>query len=398
MPQEQLDQLVARYSRLGRKYVKEGIIDSRAAIQLNIIVKSSTLIASAYVALLSARNFRPESDLGFLLIYGAELAVVWLLYVYFMEYLPGRKALKPIEAGEIKFIFLFSCFYLILMPFLKLYNRISIFRPAKISEEHKEEIIERAIETLVVQAGVNEPIVEEREKEMIGQILQLDETEAREVMVPRINIVGLPKNASLEDIRKLTAEHGYSRYPVFEDNLDNIVGILYVKDLFTKIPLPIDETAFDIKKYIRDAYFIPESKKINVLLSEFKTNKIHIAIVIDEYGGTAGLITMENILEEIVGDIQDEHDHEKSETVKMADDTILVDAGISVDEMARELGLEYETEEFETVGGLIYDLVGSVPAVGAKLKWKDILLEVMAVEGQRIISVKAKVSPERKTT
>jgi CBS domain containing-hemolysin-like protein len=119
-----------------------------------------------------------------------------------------------------------------------------------------------------------------------------------------------------------------------------------------------------------------------------------VAIVVDEYGGTSGLVTMEDILEEIFGDIQDEHDHESAEMVKLPDDSLLVDAGISLEELVEELKLDYDAGEFETVGGLIYDLVGSVPAVGTKLKWKDIQIEVDKVRGQRIISVKVRVNKE----
>jgi len=163
------------------------------------------------------------------------------------------------------------------------------------------------------------------------------------------------------------------------------------------MPLSVDETGFDITKYLRRPHFVPESKKISDLLEEFKRDKVHIALVVDEYGGTSGLVTLEDILEEIVGDIQDEHDYEPAEMVHLPDNSILLDAGISVEELIDEFVLDYETEDFETVGGLIYDLVGSVPLPGARLQWRGIQFEVVKVEGQRIIEVRAKLAEKAST-
>jgi len=386
---EDLSRMTEHYSSLSKRYIREVITNPRISLQVTIAVKSFILIASSFLAVLASKNL--------FLIYGLNetagliicLVTAWVFYLFFAEYLPGRRAIGTVDQGALRFVPICAFLCIFVMPIIKLYNRIIYREAGKISEEHKEEIIERAIESLAVQAGVNEPLVEEDEKEMIGQILQLGATEVREVMVPRIDIIGLKRDCTLGDIRELTDKHGYSRYPIYGENLDEIVGVLYIKDLFTNIPLPIDEAAFEISKYMKPPYFIPESKKISDLLAEFKTNRVHIAIVIDEYGGTSGLVTMEDILEEIVGDIKDEHDYEAAEMVKMPDNSIMVDAGISMEELIDELGLDYDTGEFETVSGLIYDLVGSVPASGTRLKWKDIMLSVDKVEGQRIIAVKA---------
>lgn len=386
---EELAKIAHNYSSLSRRYIKEAVTNSRTSLQIVIITKSFTLIASSFLAVLISRELSVINSLNQIIGLIICLIAVWIFHLFFMEYLPGRQILMNADKRRLRYVPIFAFLYLFLMPVLWLYNRAFYKIPAKITDEDKEDIIERAIESLAVQSGVNEPLVEEDEKEMIGQIMQLDVTEVREVMIPRIDIIGLRKNSSLRDIRKLTEEYGYSRYPIYGENLDNIVGVLYVKDLFTNIPLPIDEPAFDITKYMKPPYFIPETKKISDLLSEFKTNRVHIAIVIDEYGGTSGLVTMEDILEEIVGDIKDEHDYEEEEMVKMPDNSILVDAGISVEELIEELGLDYEISEFETVGGLVYDLVGSVPSTGARLRWKEIMLEVDKVDGQRIIAVKA---------
>lgn len=385
---EELENGAERLSDFSRKYLEDSAANPRLSLQMTIIIKSFTIIVTSFLAMLATQiligtynlNPTPAILFGFL--------IIWSFYLFFMEYLPRMRALKHSDRSVLRYIPLFALLYRIFKPLLWLYARVFNLRPQSVSEEQKEEIIERAIESLADRAGVSEPMVEKEEKEMIGQIFQLDVTEVREVMVHRTDIKGLRRDCQLDEIRQLTRTVGNSRYPVYEDNLDNIIGVLYVKDLFTRLPLPVDERDFDITKYMRPAYFVPESKKINIMLAEFKARKIHIAIVVDEYGGTSGMVTLEDILEEIVGDIQDEHDFETDDIQKMADNSMLVDAGLSVEELADELNLDYDSNEFETIGGLIYDLVGSVPSEGMRLKWNNIIFEVDKVEGQRIISVR----------
>ncbi len=391
---EDLESIAARLSGLSRRYLIEVIGVHRVSIQMSVVIKSLSMLVTSFLAILIAQTIAPIYSVSQTIAIMISLLAVWVLYLFFLEYLPRRRAAKPIDRSVLKYIPLFALAYLALRPFLRLYKRIFSFHLRKVSEDRKEELVERAIETLAEQTGISEPVVEEEEKEMIGQIFQLDVTEVREIMVPRIDIKGLNKNSPFEEIRTLTTEVGYSRYPVYDETIDNIVGILYIKDLFTRLPIPVDLKAFNITQYMRKPHFIPESKKISVLLSEFKLERVHMAIVVDEYGGTSGLITMEDILEEIVGDIKDEHDYEPADMIKMADNSLMIDPGISVEELVEELDLEYEPKEFETVGGLIYDLVGSVPAEGTRIRWKDLIFEVAKVEGQRIISVKVWLNKE----
>jgi len=263
---------------------------------------------------------------------------------------------------------------------------MSINKEEQVSERDKEDIIERAIETLADQAGIGEALVEEDEKEMIGQIFQLDETVVREIMVPRMDIVGIDKTISFMEIQKLVFKHGYSRYPVFEESIDKIIGIVYVKDLFNKMPERGE--GFVIENFTRKPYFVPESKVIGELLREFQLKKLHFAVVVDEYGGVAGVVTLEDILEEIFGEIQDEHDSEEAEFRRLEPNLYLVDAGLLVEDLQDYLNTEYPQEDYDTVGGLIYDLVGSVPSEGHRIGWHQLVFEVDKVEGQRILKVK----------
>ncbi|SYZ73818.1 conserved membrane hypothetical protein [Candidatus Zixiibacteriota bacterium] len=388
---EDLEPIAGRLSGLSRRYLLEVLASHRVAIQLSVVIKSLSIVTASFLATLIAQRVAPLYPISQSIAVIISLVVVWVLYLFFLEYLPRRRAAQPIDRSVLKFLPLFALAYLALRPLLLVYRRLFSFHQKGLTEERKEDLVERAIETLAERSGVSEPIVEEEEREMIGQIFQLNVTEVREIMVPRIDIKGLPKGCRLDDVRRLTDEVGYSRYPIYDQTIDNILGILYIKDLFTELPFPVDEAAFDVAKYMRKPHFIPETKKISVLLSEFKAERVHMAIVVDEYGGTSGLITMEDILEEIVGDIKDEHDYEPAEMTKLPDGSLLIDPGISVEELIEELNLEYETEDFETVGGLIYDLVGSVPTVGSTVGWKGLLLEVAGVEGQRITQVKVRL-------
>ena len=390
---ERIEHVAEKLSGLRQKYLSEILDSPRISMQLIIVFKSLSLLLLSLLAILVANcliewyQFRTGAS------YIIGLAVIWALYLTFIEILPKRRVLRLNDRQIVKYLPLYVSMYILFKPIVHLYGRFFARDTIdKIPEEQKEDIIERAIETVADQAGVSEPIIEEDEKEMIGQIFQLDVTEVREVMVPRVDIRGLEKNTSIDDIRNLTRDVGFSRYPVYDDTIDNIIGVLYIKDLFTGFST--ESGSFDLPAYMRKPYFVSEKKKISELLSEFKTNKVHIAIVVDEFGGTAGLVTLEDILEEIFGEIQDEHDFEKEPVIRLSDNSVRINSSLAVEKLIEEFDLDYETEEFETVGGLIYDLVGSVPTSGTVLRWKDILLEVEKVEGQRILSVKAWVKKD----
>lgn len=226
--------------------------------------------------------------------------------------------------------------------------------------------------------------LEEDEKRMISRIIEFDKTSVKEIMVPRIDVVCASFDTPLHKIREIIRKHGHSRIPIYRDNIDNIIGILYVKDLL----LVEDKGKLDMFKLSRKPYFIPESKKIDELLKEMKKEKIHIAVVVDEYGGTSGLVTMEDVLEEIVGEIQDEYDMEEEKIKKIDEQNFRVSANISIEDLNEALGTDIPEKEFETVGGYIYDLVGSVPKEGKTLESSGLKFLVEKVVGQRIKTVK----------
>jgi putative hemolysin len=238
---------------------------------------------------------------------------------------------------------------------------------------------------LIVERGGEQGILEAEEEQMIHAVIELGQGRVHEVMVPRIDIVGLPASGSLEGAIDLIVEGGHSRVPVYEGTVDEIVGILYAKDLLPFLkdgsgPRPALATL------LRTPVFVPESMSIDDLLHEFQRRKVHIAIVLDEYGGTAGLVTIEDLLEEIVGEIQDEYDVEEPMVVRLSDDEARVDGRASVDDLGelfdREIELEDE-DEYDTVGGLVFHRIGRVPRPGDVVHVDGLTLTVESTDGRR---------------
>lgn len=224
---------------------------------------------------------------------------------------------------------------------------------------------------------------EERQTMMKG-IVELDELTVREVMIPRIDVDFLNCNVTLDEFYKIINENGYSRYPVYEDNYDNVIGVLYAKDLLKK---GIREN-FNVKELMRKPYFVPESKHLDDLLRDFKKRKVHIAIAVDEYGGVAGIVCLEDILEVIVGEIQDEFDNDEEEEIrKIGDNKFLVDARCSVEDFNEEMNLHLNEDDFETIGGFVFELFGRIPVNGEVVEFESISFKVANIEGHKINSI-----------
>jgi CBS domain containing-hemolysin-like protein len=244
---------------------------------------------------------------------------------------------------------------------------------------------------LIVERGGEQGVLEAEEEQMINAVIELGSRRVHEVMVPRIAMAVMQIPATFDEAIDTIVEHGHSRIPVYEESVDEILGILYAKDL-----LPIlRESAGprpDLRTLLRMPVYIPESMTVDDLLHEFQRRKVHIAIVLDEYGGTAGLVTIEDLLEEIVGEIQDEYDVEEPMVVRISDDEARLDGRASVDDLAElfdvSLGLEDE-DEYDTVGGLIYHRIGGVPAPGDRVDVDGLTLTVETTDGRRVGKVLA---------
>ncbi|PJF32565.1 MAG: HlyC/CorC family transporter [Phototrophicales bacterium] len=272
-------------------------------------------------------------------------------------------------------------------PMVFMMLKLSTLLSALFKSEGKVNTITEEEIMTVVEAGHTGGTIEDEEKEMIYSVLQLGETYVSEVMVPRIDIVAIEINRTLDEAGKLFISTGFSRIPVYEDNLDNIRGLLYAKDLLAYWARE-DEQPMTIKQMMRPAYFVPETKRADELLKDLQTQKIHLAIVVDEYGGTAGMVTIENLIEEIVGDIQDEYDvDEEEEYTRIDDDHYVVDASIDLDDFNDLLDVDLPTDDNDTLGGFIYSHLGRIPLVDEEIQLNELTLKVLSVDGRRIRKV-----------
>jgi len=297
---------------------------------------------------------------------------VWLLSVCWRLFLPGAK-----------FLLLFD-------PVVR---RISGASERLADNSHlSDEILS------VVERHDDQGHVDEDQKEMLEAVVDLPSITVGEIMTPRTDIEGIDAGSSLEQVKADILKDGHSRIPVYDESLDHIVGILYAKDMIRFIG---NAGPFDLRKQLRDVLMVPETKSIRELLSEFKAKKVHIAIVLDEYGGTAGLVTIEDILEEIVGEIHDEYELlEEGPDIQRVDDvTVEVDARVHIDDLNDELGLDLpEDEDYETVGGYVFSTLGHIPDMGECIELEGVRITVIGAQRTKVTRIRIEMLEQRSAT
>lgn len=250
---------------------------------------------------------------------------------------------------------------------------------------------------ILVEASEEQGVLEAEETEMIHSILDFSDTVVRKVMTPRIDLTAMDVSVPMPDLIRLVRESGHSRIPVFEGDLDNIVGIVHAKDLLA-LPVNSDRARVTIRSVMRPPYFIPETKKVDDLLREFRRSKQQLAIVRDEYGVTSGLVTIEDLLEQIVGDIQDEYDVEEPKVQVIDRHTTILDGKMGLSEVNDRMGLELPEEEADTIGGFVFGLLGHQAAQGERISWNALEFVVEATDGRRITKVRLLKHPEAEPT
>ena len=225
----------------------------------------------------------------------------------------------------------------------------------------------------------------EEKEDMIRGVVDLSDTAVKEVMIPRIDVDFIPLDMETEELLERVAESGHSRFPVYDESIDNVVGILYVKDLINSFA---KKEPIDLEKIIRKPFFVPESKRIDSLLREFKRRHVHIAVAVDEYGGISGIVCMEDIIEEIVGDIQDEFDNECEDILQLNENMWLCDARVNLDDLNETIESNFPNEEFDTLGGFVFDLFGKIPVKYEKASWNNYDFIVQDMDGHRVNQIK----------
>ncbi|HEX6464254.1 MAG TPA: hemolysin family protein [Vicinamibacterales bacterium] len=319
----------------------------------------------------------------------AELLGFLAVYIFICEHLlPSIIVRRNPEAVLVLLLPPFSFVAAALSPVSSvLVSLLRSGRPERnVAAQEQDEEQAGEVTHAYLEAGEEQGLIEGDEKRLLQSIVDFGDTLVREVMTPRPDIVAVPADASVARLRELFREQEYSRFPVFNENLDNIVGIIRVKDL-----LQIDDGALDrhpITQLVRPATFVPETKRVPELLKEFQRKQVQMAIVVDEYGGTAGLVTIEDLLEEIVGEIRDEDDVESEPVVDEGNGSFVFSAKVSFDELQERLGLEIEPQGFETVGGYVLARLGRVPSVGETFELDGMQVEVLEAERRRIHKVR----------
>jgi len=265
--------------------------------------------------------------------------------------------------------------------------------PETTPEEEHEEKQEEFITGL--EQHRTEGVLDEEEQEMIENVLELSNSTADEIMTPRTDIVAAEVNSDLQKVLDTITSAGHTRIPVYEDNIDNIIGLVYAKDLLGEIGKSGDE--FKLRDKMRDAYFVPESKPLRALLHEFQNQKLHIAVVLDEYGGTAGIVTFEDILEELVGEITDEYEEIPAEPIKNIDDnTIEADARTDIDDINDQCELNLpEDEDYETIGGFVFSRLGYIPKTGESFDHENLKFTIISAEARSIKRIRIQKTGEQ---
>ncbi|MEE8396661.1 MAG: hemolysin family protein [bacterium] len=251
--------------------------------------------------------------------------------------------------------------------------------------ESREKLTEEDIE-FVVGLGHREGVIDKQQESLLSSVFEFSDTTAKEILVPRTDTVAIALDTPYEEVLETTLESGFSRIPVYEDSIDRVVGIFHTKNLI--IPPKANEKTDYLRTRMGKAVFVPESKKISEVLKLFQKNRIHMAIVVNEFGGTEGIVTMEDIIEELLGEIQDEFDMEEQRLLKNSDGSFTADARVDIEAVEEALGLEFpEDREYESLGGFLMELAGDVPTVGWKQEFGGFAFTVVAADANRVIKI-----------
>ena len=363
-------------------YALRLIENPRFSIMVRLALMVNHVLAAVF-CYLWARNFLfPEQSLIIHLLVVVVFAIILLSLEYSLETL----IVNHTEEWALRFTWLASILDMLYWPLTQII--VKLFGSRRLAQRSIQSITDDEIKSWV-QDSQGESSLEDGEREMIYSILNFSDTLCREIMVPRIDVSSLEVNTSIPDAIQLVLNSGHSRLPVYEESIDHIVGLLYAKDLL-RIHQENEEEPTDIRNLLRPVYFVPEAKKVDELLKEMQSRGVHLSIVVDEYGGMAGLVTLEDIVEEIVGEIRDEYDEgEELEVEKISDDEYLFNGRIDLDAFNELLGTDLTKDVADSLGGFIYSQIGQVPAGGEEILIDHWTLIVEKISGRRVHTVRA---------
>jgi putative hemolysin len=348
-----------------------------------LILKNAALILAACLTTVLGLSYAPQ--------WGIVVAIIFLtlLVLFLCRLIPRAWAMRDPEAAALLLARPIGWLALVLYPFVRVFGALTDSlldgtaggKASKDAADLEEEL------RLFIDAGEEEGYIEEDEGEMIASICEFDATLVREIMVPRIDMVAVEVGASIEEALDVIVESGYSRIPIYEGAIENIIGVLNAKDVLAYLR-DNDISKQGLRELLRPAHFVPETNKIGEVLEELQSERIQMAIVVDEYGGTAGLVTVEDALEEIVGEIEDEYDTVEPFCEMVSDKEAIFNARMDLDDVNRLMGTSLPTDDTDTLGGLIYSKLGGVPKVGDTVLLDGVTITVLSLMGRRIKKVR----------
>jgi putative hemolysin len=340
-------------------------------------VGATVLATSIAVSLMGRRSAEWAAFLG-----------ATILLLIFAEIAPKTLAARHADQFALAVAGPICTLQRVLTPLIRVMSLVAtaLVRPFGAHITHRAPLVTEEQLRFLVEVGEEEGVIEEEEREMIHSIFEFGDTVVREVMRPRVDIIAVPADATVNRAIGLMSEYGHSRLPVYEGSIDHITGVVYMRDLVPVLRSgKLDQPVSEVK---RPAFFVPETKKVDELFKEMQQRKVSMAIVVDEFGGTAGLVTVEDLLEEIVGEIQDEYDLEEKPIQLLDANTAVVNARIHVEEVNDLLGVRLPMDDVDTVAGLVYSLFGRVPVPGEKVTLPGVEIRVEKTLGQRITRVR----------
>lgn len=370
-----------------------------ATIQIGITLAgflASAIAAESFVGEIVTLLMNAGLPVSEVVLKNIVLILITLILSYFTlvfgELVPKRIAMQKsdviskVAVGPLSFLsYISSPFVKFLTGSTNFFIKLFGGNPSQADDERvtEEEI------RMMIEVGEERGTIQDTEKEMIDNIFDFDNKQVSEIMTHRTEVVAIPVDSDLQTILEIMDKDKYTRVPVYKDNIDNIVGVLHVKDLIHCMKKKEEE--FDIGKIIRSPYFVPDSKRTDKLFQEMQKNKVNLAVVIDEYGGTAGIVTMEDLVEEIVGNIFDEYDVEEKDVEILDGNTFVLDGTLSLDRVEEILDQELPVEDYDTLSGFVVGLLGRIPEKDENpvVEYEDVVFKVIGMEGKRITKIKA---------
>ncbi len=373
-------------SSLLSKYIVD-LLENQRKLLVTILLGNTVFnVGSSIIAVSIAVDLANQFSISLDLLLLLQVVVLTILVLIFGEIVPKVWASKsPLKFSYIVSFPLYWATVLVYPVSKILTDSLKVLVSIIKLDNNKTAIHTSEIKDLA-ELGVERGTIEEEEQELIHGLVSFKSITVREIMTPRVDITSVSKDTSFSELMEIITESGHSRIPLYDEQLDNIIGIIYAKDLLPFIGDNKESQKMDLHSISRKAYFVPETKLISDLMHEFQEKNIHLGIVVDEYGGTSGLVSLEDILEEIVGEIRDEYDKEENEIVKLNDSSYMVLGKVPIDEINELLEDDFssDNDDYDTVGGLLFNLSGTIPEVEYSVEYSGYRFTVKEIDNKRI--------------